>query len=512
MNEPRPSPAAAYLPAWIYDEIFRRVGISLLVTDAQLDLPGPRIVCANEAFERLTGYGEDEVVGRTPRLLQGAASDRAVLARLKRELATGQRFVGETVNYRKDGTSYRVSWSVDPLRDPTGRVTHFVAVQRDVTEERRLSEQVSEQAVFLQRLLNALPHHAVIALDPEGFIISWNDQAASLTGYSGEEVLGRPYAMLHRPEDRAAGLPEATLRRAQEQGEVEYEAWRVRRDGTQFWATVTLSVLTDRDGRRSGYVKVVRDLTDRRATEEKERELRAELERMQRIDSLGLLAGGMAHDFNNLLGAILAQVEMLRWDSINRPELDVITRACLRGRQLTGGMLQFCQRKMDDTATCDLVECTADVVRLMRAELPRVVAISFERPAGPVRGRWNAGAWMQVLMNLCLNARDALAGAPGRITISFCAERDLPAAVARPPGPGEGERLVVAVQDTGPGISPDLLPRIFEPLFTTKAPGRGSGLGLAVVRKIVEAWDGRVEVESAPGRGTVFRLFLPPRP
>ena len=192
-------------------------GVAIVVTDAELDLPGPRIVAVNTAFTALTGYSADEVLGKTPRILQGPQSDRAVLDRLKKELSAGRRFHGETVNYRKDGGALMIEWGVAPLRDARGDITHFVAVQRDVTAQRLATRRVQEGAEFLRRLLDGLPDHAVVALDPDGHVTGWNARATDLKGYVEAEILGRHFRMFYTVEDVAAGLPEVHLDKARAQ-------------------------------------------------------------------------------------------------------------------------------------------------------------------------------------------------------------------------------------------------------------------------------------------------------
>ncbi len=492
-----------------FAQAFEQSGASMIITDADLEGPGPRILAVNRSFGALTGYSAAEVLGRSPRILQGPLSDRAVLARLKVELRAGRAFHGETVNYRKDGSTYVVEWTVDPMRDETGKVVRFVAVQRDVTAQRRLAEHVRRTAEFLRHLLDALPDHAVVALDPEGLVTGWTAQAARIQGYADTEILGRHHSLLHPPEDIAAGLPERNLQRARAGLPCEQEGWRLRRDGSRFWAQVNLAALRDCDGRLLGYVKIIRDRSAHREALAERTRLEDELHHLQRMESLGILAGGVAHDFNNILAAILAQAEA--WHLLPRlapASIEHIRLACAKARALTQRLHSLSRPDGRRITRLDLTALTGDVLRLLRPSIPVNIELDYEPSFGPILVEGDPAEWTQLVMNLCVNARDALADRPGRITVRIHPSHSLPATL-RPATLAAHESYVLEVADDGPGIPDEIMPRLFERFFSTKPPGQGTGLGLPIVQNVARRWGGTVTVTSRPGHGATFRVFLP---
>jgi PAS domain S-box-containing protein len=226
---------------------------SILITDAQLDLPGPSIVFVNPAFTRMTGYTADEVLGKTPRILQGLRTDKAVLGRLRRNLERGEAFEGEAINYRKDGTEFTLEWQIAPIRDSNGHITHFVATQRDITA-RKQSEIASNRLAAIVES----SEDAIIGKDLNGIVSSWNRGAEKLFGYAAGEMIGTPITRLI-PADRQHEENEILDRIRRGQSVEHFETLRQKKDGRLVAVSVTASPIKDSAGKVIGVSKVAHD-------------------------------------------------------------------------------------------------------------------------------------------------------------------------------------------------------------------------------------------------------------
>jgi PAS domain S-box-containing protein len=350
-----------------------------------------------------------------------------------------------------------------------------------------------ESEVSFRLLVEAVQDYAIFMLDPEGRIASWNEGLRRIKGYEADEVLGRPLALFYTPEDAEAGEPQRLLGHAREQGRVQAEGWRVRKDGSRFWATVTITALRDDEGKLIGYAKITRDRSENKAYEDELARSNADLE---------VFAGVISHDLREPLQLVTAFIELLDErladaDPDTRRIVDRIGRAGRRMREMLDGVRAWSRvggpssRGMGDV---DLAAVASEVVDSLGPGLSeRGIEITCgELPT--VRG--DAAQIGQVLQNLVANA--AKFGA-SRIEVS-------------------AERLnggwVVSVADDGPGIPPDKGEAIFG-MFTRLDPesgAGGSGIGLAVAARVVERHGGRIWVEDRPGGGSVFRFSLPPEP
>ena len=284
---------------------------AVVITDAQLDLPGPGILFVNPAFTRMTGYTAEEVIGKTPRILQGPRTDRAVLSRLRRNLERGEEFEGETINYRKDGTEFNLEWQIAPIRDAGGTVTHFVANQRDITERNRVEEELRRLRDQYALILNSLGE-GVHGLGLDGRILFENAASASMLGYDIDDIIGRPaHETMHHTRSDGTPYPKtecpiyATLNGGPARHIRDELFWR--KDGTSFPAEYTCAPLRDKEGGVIGSTVVFTDITERKRLE-------AQLFQSQKMETVGKLAGGVAHEFNSILTAIIGQSELLLAD------------------------------------------------------------------------------------------------------------------------------------------------------------------------------------------------------
>jgi len=350
----------------------------VIITEAEpIDLPGPRIVFVNDAFERRTGYRREEVIGKSPRILQGPATQRGELDRIRAAMAQWRPVRAELINYTREGKEYWIEVDIVPIMDPSGSHTHFVSVERDITERR---------------------------------------------------------------------------------------------------------------------------------------ELEARLRQSQRLESVGQLTGGVAHDFNNLLTVILGNADVLVEELQSNPRLEPLARmigeAAQRGADLTRHLLAFARKQALDPKAVDVGQLVGGMESILRRTLGEHIEIQFPR----VEGLWPAlvdpAQLESAVLNLCLNARDAMP-LQGRLAVET-ANKTLDAdAIGNHPDVVAGDYVMVAVSDTGTGIAPEDLARVFEPFFTTKEQGKGTGLGLAMVYGFARQSGGHVTIYSEIGHGTTVKIYLP---
>jgi len=357
-----------------------------------------------------------------------------------------------------------------------------------------------------EQLVQAVVDYAIYMLDPGGYVVSWNAGAQRIKGWTADEVIGKHYSQFFTEQDRAEGKPALLLERALSTGVAQDEGWRVRKDGTRFWALAALDVIRSADGEIVGLAKVTRDITDRREAALQLDAMRAQLFQAQKLEALGQLTGGMAHDFNNLLTIIIGSAKLaLNSKDPQRSQrlLEHILDAGERGTQMTQQLLSFARHKALKQGRVHVPELIESVRLLVAHALPQGIELQVQLEEGLHDVTVDGGQLQMVLLNLILNARDAMINEGViRLQGSNC-ELD-----------GEVEDLHgtfvrLDVSDDGRGIAPSVLPRIFEPFFTTKAFGKGTGLGLSQVYGFIKQSNGAVSVASEPGVGTCMSLYLP---
>jgi len=350
---------------------------SIMITDAELDLPGPRIIFVNPAFTKITGYNEEDVMGKTPRILQGPRTDKSVLSRLRQNLERGKMFEGETINYRKDGKEFDLEWQVAPIRNAGGIITHFVAIQRDITERKRVESHLFQS---------------------------------------------------------------------------------------------------------------------------------------QKMETVGKLAAGIAHEFNSIMTAIIGQSELILGDlPSGNPLIENATeihKAAERAATLTRQLLAYGRKQTLRPEILDLNSVLAGMETMLRnlAGKDVDVRIALAPALGAVKA--DAGQIEQVIVNIAMNAADAMPNG-GKLTLETADITLDNAYVSRLPELKVGAYVMLAITDTGAGMSEEVKARLFEPFFTTKGVGNGTGLGLAMCHGIVKQSGGHIAVYSEPGRGTTFKIYLP---
>jgi PAS domain S-box-containing protein len=474
-----------------------------------LDRTG-KIVSWNPGAQRFKGYKEEEILGEHFSRFYTPEDKATELPRRALRIADEEgRFEAEGWRVRKDGTRFWAHVVIDPIRGADGELIGYAKITRDLTQKRKAEQALRESEERFRLLVESVADYAIYMLDPNGIVSSWNLGAQRFKGYSQDEIVGQHFSRFYTEEDRAAGLPGRVLETAEREGKFEAEGWRVRKDGTRFWAHVVVDRITDDQGNLLGFAKITRDLTERREAQRALEQAREAFFQAQKIEAVGQLTGGVAHDFNNLLMAILGSLELVRKRVAEDPRvvrlIDNAYQAAQRGASLTQRMLAFARRqelKLDAVHIPDLVRGMADL--LDRSLGPTIVIETrFPLAISPIMA--DANQLELAILNLAMNARDAMPGG-GRIEISaqeqVVAEDD-PGALT------PGRYVVLCVADEGEGMDDETVSRATEPFFTTKGVGKGTGLGLSMVEGLAAQSGGRLTIESRPGAGTQIRLWLP---
>ncbi len=370
-------------------------------------------------------------------------------------------------------------------------------------EHARKDDALWESEEKYRLLLDSIHDYAIIQLDLEGRIKTWNIGAERMTGFTADEVMRRTVMELGPEDERDPERLRAQLDQVAKQGRIEIEEWRVRKDGTRYWAHVVRTPMVDRNGNIVGYVSVAHDETQRRMLE-------AQLLQSQKLESLGKLAGGIAHDFNNMLMVIFSRAELLlRVNGTVEPQrryINDIRTAATKSRDLTQQLLAAARRQVLQPQIVNLNEIVTSTMQLLSSSLGEHVNVRTH-----VDDRlWNIyadpGKLHQVLMNLAINAREAMPDG-GSLTVETRNVRVDADYVRQRPHLREGDYVQLIVSDTGGGIAPELRDKIYDPFFSTR--GRGSGLGLAVVRGIIDQTGGQIWLYSEVGEGTTFKIYFP---
>jgi two-component system cell cycle sensor histidine kinase/response regulator CckA len=624
--------------------------------------PAGKIVSWNTGAEWMKGYKADEIIGKNFSVLYTAEDQRQDKPFKLLEIAASEGRVDEEGwRVRKDGSRFWANVVITAIRDGSGALTGFGKVTRDLTErkhaedelragrdelERRFEERTAElvraheslrvHEERFRHMIEGVKDYAIFTIDPDGRVTSWNKGAEHIYGYTPDEIIGQHRSRFFTPEDVTSGLPMSELRVAAETGRISEAGWRVRKDGSQFWANGTMTVLRDEAGGLRGFVKIVRDLTERQQIETElrktmdalqlrdramqavtqgilitdpnlpdnpivyaspgfermtgyraeevvgrncrflqgpktdlarvrdlrgciragrecaaellnyrkdgtpfwnalfispvrengallhyvgvqadvteRRNLEEQVRQAQKMEAVGQLAGGVAHDFNNLLTIINGYSElMLTSLPPGDPMKELLTEVAKAGERagtLIRQLLVFSRQQVIEPKVLDLNAVVSDTEKMLRRLIGEDVRLAtrLDPALGPVKA--DPGQIEQVIVNLCVNARDAMPTG-GQLTVET-GNVTLDEGYARThAGVRPGDYSMLAVSDTGTGLDEATKARIFEPFFTTKGPGKGTGLGLAVVHGVVQQGGGHVEVHTELGQGTTFKVYLP---
>ncbi len=472
--------------------------------------PGGRILSWNAGAERIKGYSADEIIGQHFSIFYGPEDLAAGKPEMELRVAERDgRVEDEGWRLRKDGTRFWASVVVTALRGTKGELVGFAKVTRDLSIRRRADEALRASEERFRVLVQSVKDYGIFMLDPNGRVVSWNEGARRIKGYEAEEILGKHFSTFYPPEVAASGHPDHELQIARREGRYEEEGWRIRKDGTRFWANVIITALFGEDGNLIGFAKVTRDLTERRLAQQREvddaRRL-AESEASNRAKT-GFLAA-MSHELRTPLNAIAGYAQLMQegvGGDVSDQHHDYLTRIRNSQQHLlgivndllnysrleAGGVtyereLVFAHEVLDGVLAMVTPQIERKRLSLKRGDCsPDVVAIADRLKVE------------QVVLNLLSNAVK-FTPEGGTLTV-FCGRDDA--------------NVTIAVRDTGPGIPEDKLEAIFDPFVqlgrTLTSKHEGAGLGLAISRDLARAMDGDVSVVSVEGQGAEFTLRLP---
>jgi PAS domain S-box-containing protein len=364
-------------------------------------------------------------------------------------------------------------------------------------------------AARLQLFIDAVTDYAIFMLDPQGYVTSWNSGAQRIKGYTTQEIVGQHFSRFYPEADRAASEPARALRTALESGRYEAEGWRIRKDGTLFWANVVIDPVRDPQGVLIGYAKVTRDITERRTAQAALQRAQEQLTHSQKMEALGQLTGGVAHDFNNLLMIVGGHVRIVKKLLHDNPHglqaAEAIETAAKRGETLTRQLLAFSRRQPLNPVVAEL----GQRIDALRALLANSLGSSIQLRTLVAPDTWpveiDVGELELALVNVAVNSRDAM---PDGGVISISTE-NLRLSRGQVFGDLTGDFVALAVTDNGAGIPQDVLSKVFDPFFTTKGAGKGSGLGLSQVYGFARQSGGTATVDSELGKGARVTIYLP---
>lgn len=484
------------------------------VTDYAIYMLDPAgiVTSWNPGAQRFKGYSPDEIIGQHFSRFYSQEDQKSGLPARALETATREgSFKNEGWRIRKDGTRFWAYVVIDPIRSKSGEIVGFAKITRDLTERKEAEQTLKRSEDQFRLLVQGVTDYAIYLLDAKGRVTNWNPGAQRIKGYLPNEIIGKHFSQFYTESDRQANLPQRALEMAAHEGRFEREGWRVRKDGSQFWAHVVIDPIRARDGQGEiiGYAKITRDITERKEAQEKLEKAREALVQSQKMEAIGQLTGGVAHDFNNLLMAVLGSLELLRKRLPDDPKIRALlenaVQGAKRGTTLTQRMLAFArvqQLKQEPIVIPDLVRGMTD---LLQRSLGPTVSIETRFPLDLAPVEADANQLEMVLLNLMVNSRDAMPGG-GEIVVSTRAEN-----VTGGHGIGlkAGRYICLSVSDTGEGMDEATLRRAMEPFFTTKGVGKGTGLGLSMVHGFAEQSGGRFIMRSRKGNGTTAELWLP---
>jgi len=471
--------------------------------------PQGLVVSWNPGAQRFKGYTASEIIGQHFSRFYTEEDRAAGLPQRALEISLREgKFEGEGWRLRKDGTRFWTHAIIDPIRTSSGQLLGFAKITRDLTERKRRDDELKRHEEQFRLLVQGVTDYAIYFLSPEGLVTNWNLGAERIKGYAPPEIIGQHFSRFYTEEDRAAGEPQRALKTALAEGRFEREGWRLRKDGTRFWAHIVIDPIYD-DGAHIGFAKITRDISDRRKIQQELDAAREALFQSQKMDAIGQLTGGVAHDFNNLLMAVLGSLELARKRMADDPRvtplIDNAVQAARRGAALTQRMLAFARRQELDLKPIDLRDLVKNMTELLQRSLGPEVFIDTRFPPDLERVRADANQMEMALLNLALNARDAMPKG-GLLMIAAHAQT---IGDGHATGLPAGRYVCLAVADNGEGMDEDTLRHALEPFFTTKGVGKGTGLGLPMIHGLAAQSGGKLVLKSLKGEGTVAELWLP---
>jgi PAS domain S-box-containing protein len=463
--------------------------------------PQGRVTNWNTGAARIKGYEASEIIGKHFSVFYPPEDAAAGLPAKALETARLEKhFIAEGWRVRKDGSRFFASVVIDPIYED-GRLIGYAKITRDITERQNAIADLLQSETQFKTLVAGVTDYALYMLDPSGVVANWNAGGERIKGYSVSEIVGQHFSRFYTPADQAAGRPARALQIATDAGRYDEEGWRVRKDGSFFWASVVIDAIRNPAGKLIGFAKITRDITERKNAQEKLLDVQRRLGESQKLDALGQLTGGVAHDFNNLLMIISGNVHTVKRDKLNAKStraLQSIESAAQRAASLTRQLLTFARRQSVNPQPINLIDRLTLLQQVLRSGIGGTIGINFEIAPDVWNIVVDPGEFETALVNLVINARDAM---PDGGTVTVSAKNN-----------PQHAHVEIAVEDTGVGIPDDVAAKVFDPFFTTKPVGKGTGLGLSQVHGFAHQAGGTVGLKSKLGEGTKITMCLPRGP
>jgi two-component system, cell cycle sensor histidine kinase and response regulator CckA len=459
----------------------------------------------NPQFTSLYGYDAKDVVGiHTPRILKSGLPKSLDIDGFWRRIKAGEKVEMDWINKTRDGRLVTVEGPVGTVHDETGAVLGYIAIQQDTSTRKSTEAALKETEELYQKLVDISPD-AIVLVTLAGNIRLCTQRMAAVSGFEKiSDLMGlNAFSLIANKYRRDARKLAVKTLRSQDVCSAEF-AFR-RKDGSEYPADLSLAAYVDDLGRPKGFVGTIRDLTARR-------KLEMQLLQAQRMEAVGKLAGGVAHDFNNLLTAIIGYSDLMLSDpqvtATQNEDIRSIKKACDKAGNLVRQLLAFSRRQVMQPAKINLNIMVNDLSKMLRRLIGETVELSTTLDPDLGYAKADPAQMEQVLLNLAVNSRDAMPRG-GRLRIETRNVEVVDSSSLQPSGTAPGRYVRITVEDTGAGMDETTVSHVFEPFFSTKEPGKGSGLGLSAVYGIVCQSGGAIEIASRLGSGTAVHIYLP---